>query len=93
MSKGKETRYAPHGVKQYPVPRREQILDHDYFYPCQRCGDPWPRTKLLREPVTNLLVCKNDYDIPSVSDVANRQVNERFFDRFDRLGHNLDEVE
>lgn len=74
------------------VPKREQFLKGDYFYPCQRCADPWPRRRLKREPVTNLLVCPNDYDMPSVQDVQNRRLLESYYQRFDRLKLNLEEL-
>ena len=92
MSRGRETKYAAHGVRLHPVPQREQFLKRDYFYPCQRCGDLWPRKQLSREPVTRLLVCKNDYDIPSVVDTRSRRLDEAHFRRFDRLGLNLEEL-
>lgn len=91
MSRGRETKYAPHGVPSVPIPDRVKVLKHDYFYPCERCGDLYPRRKLRREPVTKMLVCKNDYDIPSVHDVEESNSYERSFDRFDRLGHNIEE--
>lgn len=92
MSRGRETRYAAHGVRRHPVPKREQFLEKDVFYPCQRCADPWPRRKLRREPVTKLLVCPNDFDYPSVEDLRARNAADSEFNRFDRLGLNLEEI-
>jgi len=89
MSRGRETKFASRGHRHYTVPKREQFLDHDFFYPCQRCGDPWPRKDLLREPVTRLLVCPNDYDEPSQKDVESRLENEIRFRREDRLQKHL----
>ncbi|HUT61978.1 MAG TPA: hypothetical protein VNA25_29420 [Phycisphaerae bacterium] len=92
MSRGRETKFAQKGGKQYAVPRREQILDHDYFYPCQRCGDPWPRKDLRREPVTGELVCLNDYDEPSYSDIESRDQDRDRRDRGDRLRFRLQDL-
>lgn len=92
MSQGRRTRFTPKPARLQPVPKREQFLDHDWFYPCQRCGDPWPRRKLRREPVTRLLVCVNDYDEPSVSDIQSRRLHEIQFRRHDRLQKRLSEL-
>ncbi|HUU84692.1 MAG TPA: hypothetical protein VM243_14425 [Phycisphaerae bacterium] len=93
MSRGRETKYAPKGSRQYAVPRREQILEHDYFYPCQRCGDPWPRTDLRREKSTGELVCLNDYDAPSREDVEVQDRDRlRRLNRGDRLRRRLQDL-
>ncbi len=93
MSRGIRTKYAPSEEPLIPYPPRVQLLKHDYFFPCQRCGLLWPRKQLKREEVTRLLVCPNDYDQPTVQDVQSRRLTEVYFQRFDRLGLNLEQLD
>jgi hypothetical protein len=86
MSLGIPTRYATYAAPLVPEPDRNVLLKRDFFYPCQRCFLEFPRKDLRREPVTRLLVCPNDYDLPSVEDVQSRRLESLYYDRFDRLG-------
>ena len=65
---------------------RNRVLDHDFFFACQRCGLLYERKRLRREPVTRLLVCPNDYDEPTVQDLQVRRLERLYWDAFDRLG-------
>lgn len=83
---GIPTRFAFYGSTNEAIPERNQLLKSDFFFPCEMCGFEWPRKKLVRDPITRLLVCPTDLDVPIPADAQMRKLQESFYDRLDRLG-------
>lgn len=67
-------------------PNRQGFLKHDYWWPCERCALVYPFKWLKRERITNMLVCPEDYDKPTVMDRQSRAIEQHALRRMDRIG-------
>lgn len=66
------------GVRGYPDNR---YVPGTYKRECARCGDDGLRKDMLKEPKTNLIVCKECYDPIHPSDLPRKTHREKPFKR------------